>query len=408
MTIRERCLTAWTAAKTRLSDATATGNRRVILPVAFVTVSAIAVGGTTVYALNDTTAEVIIDGQSQSVRFFGRTVDKALDKAGVTVGKNDVVEPALGSPIHDGGSIKVTHARPLHLVVDGKETEHTVAATTVGEALDLLDVRAANSQVSVSRSVPIGREGLKVELITPKNFTVTVDGSDQNHTSNARTVADALKGVNVPLNELDIVNPVRESALTADAKIQIVRVVHEEIKKVEPIAFDRKTEKTNDLPKGERKVTTKGKKGTREVTERIIKHDGREVERLRVHEHVSVAPVTEVTALGTAAPKPEPAKPEPAKPGKPKPAKPTKPAPAVGKGVWDRLAQCESGGNWKINTGNGYYGGLQFSARSWRAVGGTGLPHQHSRETQIQMGKRLKAKQGWGAWPACSRKLGLR
>jgi hypothetical protein len=76
--------------------------------------------------------------------------------------------------------------------------------------------------------------------------------------------------------------------------------------------------------------------------------------------------------------------------------------------VWDRLARCESGGNWAINTGNGYYGGLQFSASSWRAVGGTGLPHQASRETQIEMGKRLQARGGWSQWPACSRKLGLR
>lgn len=76
--------------------------------------------------------------------------------------------------------------------------------------------------------------------------------------------------------------------------------------------------------------------------------------------------------------------------------------------VWDRLARCESGGNWAINTGNGYYGGLQFSARSWRAVGGQGLPHHASRETQIAMGERLRRIQGWGAWPSCSRRLGLR
>ena len=77
-------------------------------------------------------------------------------------------------------------------------------------------------------------------------------------------------------------------------------------------------------------------------------------------------------------------------------------------GVWDRLAQCESGGNWKINTGNGYYGGIQFSLSSWRAVGGTGYPHQASKAEQIRRGELLKAKQGWGAWPACTRKLGLR
>lgn len=79
--------------------------------------------------------------------------------------------------------------------------------------------------------------------------------------------------------------------------------------------------------------------------------------------------------------------------------------------VWDELRLCEApdwAGGWQANTGNGYYGGLQFSLSSWRGVGGTGYPHQHSRETQIVMGERLLAAQGWGAWPTCSQKLGLR
>ncbi|QNG54311.1 LysM peptidoglycan-binding domain-containing protein [Pseudonocardia petroleophila] len=74
---------------------------------------------------------------------------------------------------------------------------------------------------------------------------------------------------------------------------------------------------------------------------------------------------------------------------------------------WDRLAQCESGGNWSINTGNGYYGGLQFSPTTWRAFGGSGMPHQASRSEQIAVAERTLAAQGWGAWPSCSRKLGL-
>ena len=76
--------------------------------------------------------------------------------------------------------------------------------------------------------------------------------------------------------------------------------------------------------------------------------------------------------------------------------------------TWDALAECESGGDWHINTGNGYYGGLQFSLGSWQGVGGTGYPHEHSRETQIAMGQRLYASSGWGAWPACTAELGWR
>lgn len=87
------------------------------------------------------------------------------------------------------------------------------------------------------------------------------------------------------------------------------------------------------------------------------------------------------------------------------------PAPVAvqgGDSIWDRLAQCESGGNWSINTGNGHYGGLQFTLQSWRGVGGTGYPHEHTRAEQILRAERLLALQGWGAWPGCSRRLGLR
>jgi len=75
---------------------------------------------------------------------------------------------------------------------------------------------------------------------------------------------------------------------------------------------------------------------------------------------------------------------------------------------FERLAQCESGGRWNINTGNGYFGGLQFSAATWRSIGYGGSPHQASKATQIQAGQQLQARSGWGQWPACSRKLGLR
>jgi LysM repeat protein len=76
--------------------------------------------------------------------------------------------------------------------------------------------------------------------------------------------------------------------------------------------------------------------------------------------------------------------------------------------VWDRLAQCESGGNWSINPGNGYSGGLQFSAGTWSANGGSGSASNASRAEQIRVAERVRASQGWGAWPACSSKLGLR
>lgn len=87
---------------------------------------------------------------------------------------------------------------------------------------------------------------------------------------------------------------------------------------------------------------------------------------------------------------------------------PAQAAPAAGGDTWDQLAACESGGNWSTNTGNGYSGGLQFSQSSWEGVGGTGLASQASKAEQIARAEQLQAKQGWGAWPACSAKLGIR
>lgn len=82
-------------------------------------------------------------------------------------------------------------------------------------------------------------------------------------------------------------------------------------------------------------------------------------------------------------------------------------APAANASDWDRLAECESDGDWSINTGNGFFGGLQFTQQSWEAAGGTGAPHEASREEQIAVAENLHSMQGWGAWPACSAELGL-
>ena len=108
-------------------------------------------------------------------------------------------------------------------------------------------------------------------------------------------------------------------------------------------------------------------------------------------------------------------KPEPPPPPEPPPAPEPEPQPTadpepvyVAEGVWDRLAECESGGNWSINTGNGYYGGLQFSLGTWEAYGGSGMPHENSREEQIRIATKVRdARGGYGDWPACSAKLGL-
>ena len=84
--------------------------------------------------------------------------------------------------------------------------------------------------------------------------------------------------------------------------------------------------------------------------------------------------------------------------------------PAQARSVWDSVAACESGGNWSINTGNGYYGGLQFSSSTWKAYGGrryASQAHRASKATQIATAKRVLAAQGPGAWGTCGKRAGL-
>ena len=138
--------------------------------------------------------------------------------------------------------------------------------------------------------------------------------------------------------------------------------------------------KDDSMTVGETKVVRLGRPGVRNVTYRFVYADGKLTAKHVKRQEVLKKPRAKVVRVGTKIPT----------------------------GVWDRLAECESGGNWHINTGNGYYGGLQFSLGTWQAYGGTGLPSQASRETQIAIATKLRdSAGGYGAWPGCSAKLGL-
>jgi resuscitation-promoting factor RpfB len=143
------------------------------------------------------------------------------------------------------------------------------------------------------------------------------------------------------------------------------------------------------LTRGRTKVDRAGVAGVRTVTYRVVRQDGKVTSRTKTASALVRKPVTQVIVVGTKAPK-------------------RSSSGGGGSGVWDKIAQCESGGNWSINTGNGFYGGLQFSLGTWRAYGGTGMPNKASKATQIAIARMVQADAGWGAWPACSSKLGLR
>ena len=148
------------------------------------------------------------------------------------------------------------------------------------------------------------------------------------------------------------------------------------------------------MTKGETSTVREGRSGVRDVTYRVVTHNGDVFKKRVLKAKVLRAPVSRIVHVGT---KPKP---------KPQPVSAAAPAPNFSSGgsAWDRIAACESGGNWAANTGNGYYGGLQFSLGTWQAYGGSGRPDQNSREQQIAVAERVRAAEGgYGAWPRVRR-----
>ena len=360
------------------------------LLVALAAVVVLAVAGTTLgYASLSKTITLTVDGEESTITALGGTVGEILADQDIEVGEHDVVAPALDRDVVDGTAITVAFGRPLELSVDGEESTHWVTATDVDSALDEIGRRFANADLSVSRSAPIRRTGLSVEVVTPKNVKVTIgaNGTDE-HQIAAVTVRDVLDSLDVNIGEHDQVTPRPRKKLTGGENIVVTRVrIERDRVQGEEIDFSTTERKDDSMWSGEEETVTEGRTGLRDVTYELRYENGEVVDRKVVNVNVTREPVDAVVNVGT---------------------KEAAPNYASGNSVWDRLAQCESGGNWSINTGNGYYGGLQFSAATWRSVGGTGLPHQHSREEQIKRGKILQARAGWGQWPACTRSMGLR
>lgn len=362
------------------------------LLVTLVAAVLLAVVGTTVgYASLNKEVSLSVDGKASTVSTMGSTVGDVLEEEGIDVNERDVVLPGVDEKISDGTRISVKYARPLELTVDGETTTHWVTSTDVDSALAEVGRRYAGSDLSASRSSSIGRDGMTLEVATPKRLTIAFGARDKTVEKVAGlTVADVLDKLELTVDDNDIVKPGLDTELEQGDTIKVtkVRVVRKDVKG-EAIPF--RTVERTDASKYEDESTTvtEGRTGSRDVTYRLVFHNGRLQARKVVDQTVHRKPVDKVIEVGT----------------KERPAT-TNYAP--GDTVWDRLAQCESGGNWAANTGNGYYGGVQFSAATWHSVGGTGLPHQHSREEQIRRATILQQRSGWGQWPHCSAQLGLR
>ena len=191
-------------------------------------------------------------------------------------------------------------------------------------------------------------------------------------------------------------------------------------------------QESSDLSEGETKVATAGVDGVVRTTYEVTTVGGKEVSRTPVAQVVVTQKVDEVVLVGTGTAKKQESKPDQTQgqaqsqsqsqsQGQGQAQAPSQSAGGsasggstgttggeVGDDVWAKLAQCESGGRPETNTGNGFYGMYQFTLETWQALGGTGYPHEADAATQTAMAKKLQAQAGWGQWPGCADKLGLR
>ncbi|MGH3801325.1 MAG: transglycosylase family protein [Pseudonocardiaceae bacterium] len=344
--------------------------------------------GTAAALTMDKTITVEVDGEQRTVHTFASSVSGALESAGLRVEDQDTLAPAVSSPIRDGGRVVLRRGRPLALTVDGTQREIWTTALTVGHALQQVGMRSEDMELSADRSKRIPLEGMALVVRVSRPITLLDGGLPAREVySTALSVGDLLTLQGVPLEDRDTVTPEPASPVLPGMTVEVTRIRTEERTERRSVPPSVKRVKDAGMRSGDVVVDDPGEPGEKIVTFLVILKNGQEIGRQELASQ-------EVT---------------PARSGRTRVG--TKGSTGAEGSVWDRLAQCESGGNWAVNTGNGYYGGLQFDQGTWNANGGNRYApyaHQASRDEQIAVARKVRnARGGYSAWPACSARLGL-
>jgi uncharacterized protein YabE (DUF348 family) len=342
----------------------------------------------------DKAITITVDGEQRTIHTFAPSVKGALESAGLRVDEQDALAPAANSPVEDGSRIVLKRARPLALTVDGTQHEVWTTALTVDTALQQVGMSAPDMELSADRSRRIPLEGMALVVRNAKPITLLDGGLPPKEIqSTALSVADLLTQQGVPLQDHDVVAPARNSPVLPGMTVQVTRVFTEERTYKQLVEPPVKKIRDPALPVGKEVVEDPGTPGEQIVTFRVTLANGQEADRrqLAAQEVTPARPArVRVGAKGSAQ---------------------RYTTTTTGTTVWDQLARCESGGNWAANSGNGYYGGLQFDKATWSANGGNQYapyPHQASREQQIEIAQRVRNARGnYHAWPTCSAQVGV-
>jgi resuscitation-promoting factor RpfB len=336
----------------------------------------------------DKTITITVDDEQRTIHTFAPTVAGALQAAGLRVGDQDTLAPTAGSAVENDSHIVLKRARPLALTVDGTRHEVWTTALTVKNALEQVGIRSRDTELSADPSQHIPAEGMALVVRIAKPITLLDGGLPARAIhSTALSVGDLLTQQGVPLQARDTVTPERTSPVLPGMAVRVTRVRIEDHSEKRLVLPSVRKLQDPEMPVGSEVVEDPGAPGEQIVTFRLTLANGKETDRKQISVQ-QIAPARP-TLVRVGAREPEVSEAT----------------------VWDQLARCESGGNWAANSGNGYYGGLQFDKTTWRANGGDQFapyPNQASREAQIAVAERVRNARGnYRAWPTCSVQLGL-
>lgn len=355
------------------------------------------VAGLVAFVGNNKTITLNVDGKASSVQSFGGTVEQVVKTANLELKPGDRVSPSLDATVHNGTVININQAKEVKVSLDGAEKTVNTTAQDVEDLVTELGVASASS-VSAPKDATLSLAGSYVSISTPKTVSIVADGKVNTATTTALTVGKVLEDSGVTLGANDRSSQPANANVVNNMVIKVSRVdTSQTAVTSEGVPFETVTVESADMLKGEKEVTQAGAAGKLERTFKLVLVDGREASRTLVSENVAVQPVTEKVTVGTKA-KPAPQ----AAPAAPAGANTGAAAPAMmNEAMWDKIAQCESTGNWSINSGNGYYGGLQFDIRTWIGAGGGAYAPNASLATkaqQIDIANRVYAQRGLSPW----------
>jgi uncharacterized protein YabE (DUF348 family) len=360
--------------------------RRLLALLAQASVVAALVGGTTAFVALDKTVTLSIDGHQRAVHTSARTVGDVLDSQGIQVDDHDLVSPMPDQSFKNGDTIVVRYGRPVVLTVDGQTRSVWTTARNVDQALMVLGVRAKGAYVSASRSRPIKRTGMTLDVRLPHSLTFLADGERHEVTTTAITIRGALAEAGVALRSRDRITPSLQTRPSDDQVIAVTRVRGKQVVQESAIKFRTIKRESKDLYKGTTKVLKPGKVGILVKTFRLTYLDKSLADRRKIDEAIAKRPVTQVVLVGT--------------------KKLPENSPAADGLNWAALAACESGGNPQAyNPAGPFYGLYQFMQSTWNAVGGVGVPTDASASEQTFRAQQLYKRSGAGQWPVCGHNL---